>query len=144
MNGEDQIERRLQRQPQRQIPASWREEILTAAKAAAAREAEPIHTAFGLPAVASWLTGLLWPAPRAWAGLAAVWLVVVVLNFSAREPSRGESASRALRPSPQMRELLREQEQLLAELVGPRGTTEVPKVTVPQPRSQRREEAAMA
>ena len=140
MNGEEQFERQLQSHPQRKIPASWREEILGAAKAAVPRQASPAHRASGTSGVISWLTGLLWPAPRAWAGLATVWLMVLVLNFTSDEPSRGEPASRGLPPSPQMRELLRQQEELFAELAGPRGTTEATKRPVPQPQSQRREQ----
>ena len=49
-------------------------------------------------------------------------------------------------PSRQMRELLKQQEQLFAELVGPKENREAdrPKPIAPQPRSSRREEVLSA
>lgn len=139
MNGEDDFERRLQSHPPRKLPASWRAEILVAAKAAAAHR---------LPAasapVISRLRALLWPAPRAWAGLAAVWLVVLTLNLSSHEPARPDSSNRVVPASAESREMLREQGELLVELVGPRSIAEAAKAPVSQPRSQRRQEKAMA
>jgi hypothetical protein len=147
MNGEDQFEKRLQGQPQRPVPPAWREEILRAARAAAApRPAPPVSGPSSSATVATWFWTLLWPHPRAWAGLAALWLVVFGLNLASREPSRQEMAGPPTRPSPQMRELLRQQEQLLAELVGPMGRVEAKrsKPVAPQPRSQRRDECLNA
>jgi hypothetical protein len=145
MNGEDQFEKRLRGQPCRPVPPSWREEILRTARAAApGSPARAGRQPASSSTVAAWLWGLLWPHPRAWAGLAALWLVVLGFNLATREPGRQEMARRAPRPSPQMRELLRQQEQLLAELVGPIGRAEAarpkPEPAAPQPRSQRDDE----
>lgn len=58
----EQFEDLLRRQPPRSLPAEWRAEILANARApqAAAVPRRP------------WL----WPAPKAWAALAACWLIV--------------------------------------------------------------------
>lgn len=136
MNNEDQFEKRLDRLPQRPIPAEWRAQILSAAR----------QTVSPSPATriqnSRWsaISALLWPHPKAWAGLSAVWVLIVCLDLGAREPARPELARQPLSPpSPQMRQLLREQEQLLAELAGPsepiRAVPARPQAA--QPRSER-------
>ena len=136
MNGDDPFEKHLQRQPLRKIPSAWREEILSIGeRAVAERHASPVtrHS--------PWWRELFWPCPQAWAGLAAVWLVILGAAYATREPLT--LTSRELKPlSPQVRELLRQQELLLAELVGPLEKSEAgrPKPLAPQPRSQRRDE----
>ena len=144
MNEHDPFEQRLRRQPLRQIPAAWREEILSQARAAAGgnRRTAPVR---GLPFVAAVqlrLRELLWPCPQAWAGLAAVWVVILAANFATPEPTPTLEARRVTPPSPQMRQILKEQKQMLAELgevAEPRGA-EPPGRMAPQPRSQRREQ----
>ncbi|PYK58897.1 MAG: hypothetical protein DME21_14645, partial [Verrucomicrobia bacterium] len=78
MRPED-FEKQLQRQPLRKIPAEWRGEILDAARRA--HEPQPSQPA-------SWWRALLWPCPQAWAGLAAVWVLILALNSVTREPAR--------------------------------------------------------
>ena len=125
MNSEDQFEKRLARQPLRPVPPAWREEILSAARQVSrspqasriTHDVAPWSTV--LAAARSQLSNLLWPHPRAWAGLAAAWLLVIGLTFAAREPAGPAMARQPVPPSPQMRELLRQQEQLLADLIGP-------------------------
>jgi len=84
---------------------------------------------------------LFWPHPKAWAALAGVWLVILGVQFGIRDESP-RSFARQSPPSPQVRELLKQQEQLFAELVGPKEHREAarPKSVAPQPRSSRREE----
>ncbi len=129
MNGEDSFESRLKRQPQRQVPAAWRNEIL-----AAGCPAEPPRP--------SWIAQWLWPHPTAWAALAAAWLLVIGMNIGMRDTSPSAASHVASRPSRQVWELLLQQEQMLAELNGPADNPQRP-VAVPmppQPRSQRRED----
>jgi hypothetical protein len=143
MNAPDQFEDRLRRQPLRSVPPAWRGEILAAARAAATSHPEaPAASRSWFFALRSGLSALLWPHPVAWAGLAAVWLLILGLNFATREPGESEAARQSAPPSPQMRELLHQQEQMFADLIGPveKPHADRPKPAAPQPHSQRREE----
>lgn len=88
---------------------------------------------------ALWWREWLWPCPQAWAGLAAVWVVVWAVNFATPEPKPMLETRRVTPPSPQMRQILKEQKQMLAELggVAEQLETERPGRITPQPRSQR-------
>ena len=82
---------------------------------------------------------LIWPCRRIWAGLAAVWILIFVFNFSQRDPS--ELMARKTPPSsPEMILTFRQQEKLLAELMGPNEpqAVESSKPFLPQPRSEGR------
>jgi hypothetical protein len=138
MNNLDEFERKLERQPQRQLPRSWRAEILSAAREAAV--ARPARRSVW-STINHLFSTLLWPRPEAWAGLAAAWLLVLGLNVAAREPAR-EASPRETRPVAQMRDLWRQHEQMLAELVGLPEKPEMPhrRTPPPTPRSQRRED----
>ena len=83
------------------------------------------------------LTALLWPRPIAWAGLAAIWLVIAGLNHATPDASR-RAAKHASPLAPQTLTAFREQSRLLAELLGPREAPVVdrPKPHLPRPRSQ--------
>ena len=139
MNSDEQFESRLQREPLRDAPLPWRQEILAKARAAA-----PGHAA-RFTQHAAWWRELFWPHPAAWAALAGVWLVMLGVHFVSREATPPVFA-RQVAPSREMRELLKQQEQLFAELVGPRENRDAvrPKPAGPQPRSLRREETLNA
>ncbi len=138
MNRDEHFEDRLAQVPQRPVPSAWREEILISARAAAVPRpmSAPAHTSLG-----SALIALLWPHPRAWAGLATVWVLILVLTLAGRDPAANEVAGRSPPPSPELRELLRQQEKLLTELTGQpdhvRPAPVRPRTT--EPRTQRRE-----
>ena len=140
MNRDDQFEKRLQRQSVKPIPSAWRGEILEAAQAAVPGHASRIT--HHVP----WWRELFWPCPQAWAALAAAWLLIVGLNVLSHDSLPPTLASRVAPPSPQIRDLLKQQERLFAELVGPLDKSGAgrPKPAAPQPRSARREEFAHA
>ena len=147
----DDFEKRLERQPLRQVPGEWREEILSTARQASLPEHAPRAT-YHAPAPASLLSTihhqlstLLWPHPLAWAGLAAVWLVILGINLTTRDAST-VIAKYASPVSPQVFMAFQEQERLLAELIGPRETpvAEPPKPRLPRPRSEGQAALVMA
>ena len=141
MNGDDIFEKRLKEVPHRPIPAQWRRDILRASRAAAPARNSPLSAwAARIAAANSVVSRMLWPHPKAWIGLTAVWLLILVLTLAEREPEQAQFVRAVAPPSPQMLEMLREQEQLLAELVGSTERAEPHPPVLPQPRSQRHEE----
>ena len=111
----DDFESRLQRQPLRRVPHEWRSEIL----AAALSPSRPAPSASFLETCNLKLATLLWPHPKAWAGLAAVWIFIFAVNFSMRDSSP-RLAEKSAPPSPEVIVELRQQQRLFAELIGPR------------------------
>lgn len=95
----------------------------------------------GLPFALRFWRELFWPHPKAWAALAGVWLVMLGVQFTSRDESP-RSFTQLAPPSPQVRELLKQQERLFAELIGSKEHRQAdrPKAVAPQPRSLRREE----
>jgi hypothetical protein len=134
----DDFEQKLQRQPLRQVPAGWREEILTAADEVGTAH-RAVRERLGEASLPNWLSTLLWPNPQAWAGLAAVWILIFAVDFSARNKS-SVMAGKATPPSPEIIVELRQQQRLLAELIGSRDEHDADrsKSFVPQPRSEGR------
>jgi hypothetical protein len=139
MNQEmDNFEQRLSRQPLRPIPPDWRAEIL-----AAAREAQSVPRASRLTPHA-WLVTLnhqlstfFWPHPKAWAGLAAVWVLIFAMNFSMRDPS-SHVVAKSAPPSPEVLVELKKQQRMFAELVGANEPQDADrrKIFLPRPRSE--------
>ena len=87
---------------------------------------------------------LFLPSRRIWTGLATVWILIFVFNFSQRDPAE-LMARKTPPPSPEMILTFRQQERLLAELIGPNEPQAVapPKPFLPQPRSEGRIEILM-
>ena len=126
------FERHLSRQPTREIPGEWRAEILSTARAAT-----PVRT-FVLSTIIHQLSAGFRLHPRAWAGLAAVWVVILALHLAASDPSKVTTWNTPP-PSPEMLMVLHQQKLLLAELVErpePRAA-EPPKALPLRPRSDR-------
>ena len=100
----NEFEKQLANQPLKSVPPEWRRQILNAARAQATREV-PASAAQPL----TWLRELLWPNPRAWGALAAVWIVIAAFRFTtpgAATASVGNVAkSRIISVSEQRREL---------------------------------------
>ncbi|HTA94785.1 MAG TPA: hypothetical protein VK769_01545 [Verrucomicrobiae bacterium] len=88
---------------------------------------------------------LIFPCRRIWTGLAAVWILIFIVNFSQHDKSE-MMARKTPPPSPEMILAFRQQEILLAELIGQNEpqVAERPKIFLPQPRSERRFETSTA
>jgi hypothetical protein len=141
MNDSD-FEKHLQRQSMRQIPQEWRAEILQNATALA-----PLSRRSAVKTDRpSFLSTILWPNPKAWAALATVWIAIFALHFDSRD--NVPQMAGAFSPHTQQIVMnLKEEQQILAELIGPSGATpeiDRPKRVAPQPHSERRRATAMA
>ena len=79
---------------------------------------------------------------RAWAGLAVVWMVILALNFTDREPDVSFAAGREMPAASEIRFALKQQQLLMAELAATFEPTpaDKPKTARPGPRSDRRRE----
>jgi hypothetical protein len=139
----DEFEKRLQRQPIRELPSEWREEILRGATPSS-HSPFVIHHSF-LSTLSSRLSTLLWPHPKAWAGLAAAWIVIAVIQFTSSDRTE-IIATKAAPPSSDAMVMLQRQNHLLAELFEemPLKGTDRPKHGLTQPRSERRMNARFA
>lgn len=148
-NNMDEFEQQLQQRPIRPAPAEWRAEILSAAKAAAsATQPAPYSLLSGHaprttqsvlnPAflVMKLWQELIWPCRRVWLGMAAIWFVVLACNLSMGDAPK-VAASQMPPASPEMMAALREQKQLLVQLLEP--NTASPPVATPRPRSEKRQ-----
>jgi hypothetical protein len=98
---DDEFQRNLRSHRQRQIPSTWRSQIL-----AAARQATPE------PRPSPWYLEWLWPCPQAWAALAGAWIVIVVVQFQSgalaqpvAEAARGSTPARMIPLAERQREL---------------------------------------
>jgi hypothetical protein len=133
----DDFEKRIQQQSLRKIPGEWRAEILAAVNSPARRGATKKISFLSI--FNSQLSTLLWPHPKAWAGLAAVWVAILALNFSTRDHSE-IVAKKSAPPSPEVVAELRQQKLMFAELIGSSDVREAeqPKF-FPRPRTERAE-----
>jgi hypothetical protein len=133
----NELEQRLRQVPLKPVPPAWRAEILAEVELGAASV-----TLKNSKPRAGWLfrarlAALLWPHPKAWAGLAAVWLVILALDFSQGNDSPVARES-AQAPTPEMRVELRQQQQMLAELLGAHELSDAdrPRPKAPQPHTE--------
>ena len=142
MNSDD-FEKRLQRQPPREIPGAWRAEVLAKAQESAASvQSAPAPR----PGFFHFIQTLLSRPQRiAWVGLAAAWVVIVTLQLATSESSKPTSMTSSAAPAtPEILQVLKQQRLLYAELVGrpePQPINRL-KTSIPGLRSQRREETA--
>jgi hypothetical protein len=132
----NEFEQKLSRQPLRKIPGEWRAEILAATQSIA----RPRLRASFLSTFNQQLSTLFWPHPKAWAGLAAIWIFIFVVNFSMRDTSP-RIAEKSAPPSPDVIVELKKEQLLYAELMGPREAPDADrqKIFSPKPRSERAE-----
>ncbi len=114
--GMEQFEQRLSHLPLRRVPAEWREDILATAKR---HQPSSAGRTYFLSALRSQLSGLFWPHHVAGAGLAAIWILILTLDFSIRDKT-SVIAEKTTPPSAGVIVQLLQQQRLLAELMGPR------------------------
>ncbi len=136
MRPED-FEKELQQRVLRRVPGEWREEILRAACSAAPPATEPGPS--WLSTLSRCLAAWLWPSPKAWASLAAVWIVIVAVNFLRGSDDPIIAAAPVVAPPRQLLDVVREQRRELARLVEspvPAAADE-PRTLSPRPRSDR-------
>jgi hypothetical protein len=112
----DEFECELQRRPLRSVPPEWRAEILSGLTSRTGRQGLADRRAALGTAVMARLREILWPAPTAWAGLAAIWLLTFALNEAGAFESSSSAAT--IGPSPRavvvaLREHHREVNELL-------------------------------
>jgi anti-sigma factor RsiW len=145
---EEKLEARIKarlKQGQR-TPALWaqieRGVAAAASSATRPRSLERISRPVGWAAVLGILAAQLrtgWQTARwAWAGLAAVWAVILVLNSAAREPNPPPVAGQDLPSASEMRLALKQKDLLIAELALSSEPAAKPKPAPPSPRSDRR------
>lgn len=112
-----------------------------AGRAARAAQSIPLSVFLGFPRVV-WRE-LIWSSRIIWAGLAAVWLLIVAANFSMRDHSHANTAKSV--PSSEIIMAFHQQQQLLSELIGPDDppVAEAKKSYSPRPASERWTELLM-
>lgn len=124
-------------QPSESARARWSKAIMAASQPGAVRRPTPAIV------FREWWRDVIWPHRRIWAGLAAAWLIILAGNLSLP----GHAPSLAGKSAPMSETILswRQQERLLAELIGPAESraTVPPKSFSPQPSSRRRIEILM-
>lgn len=132
----EQFERHLSHQQMRPMPAAWREEILAAVGRESWVKSREQERSRSSPLVAR-LSTLFWPHPVAWAGLAAIWILILAVNFSVRGKAP-VLAEKSGPPSLAVITQLRQQQRLLAELMGPREASDADRSesSAPRPRSE--------
>lgn len=96
------FENELKKQPIRRVPEHWRAPIL---READWRGRSPAQDQ-------AWWTMLLWPSPKAWATLAAAWVVILACSVATRESSAPEPKAQAT----QIRMAMEEKRRLQAEV----------------------------
>jgi hypothetical protein len=130
----NELEQKLSRQPARRIPAEWRAEILAAAEL----PFRPAPRTSFLSGLNQRLTMWLWPHPKAWAGLAAVWVLIFTVNFATRD-HRQPAVEKSALSSPETMAEVRQQKLLFAQLMDPDEARVAvpPRSFLPRPRSER-------
>ena len=124
--------------------------VIAASSAARPRPAAHVPQADGWPAVLGALAAQLrvgWRTSRwAWAGLAAVWAVILMLNLAEREPEAPLVAGQEVPSASEMRLALEQKYLLMSELAltSEPSPADKPKPARPSPHSERRNETLNA
>jgi hypothetical protein len=136
----DEFEQRLQSRPFKQVPGEWRAGILRAAEESRATPEAGGARNRGADwrVVVERARRMLFPGRLAWGALAAVWVIIGILRFGAREmPAPLVAGPPATRSGVRM--AMTEHQRLLAELLGQSGPTSLKTAepALPRPQSMR-------
>ena len=117
-------------QPEPAVQRQWARAILAAARP------EPVRRPAATMAFCDWWQDVIWSSRRVWTGLAAVWVVLLMVSLSEREHSPAIAKSM---PSTAIIVAFKDQQKLLAELLG--DYTAPPdvdrqKISLPKPRTE--------
>jgi len=127
--------------------AMWqRIESAVATASSASRVRSPAGWRAGLETLGAQLRAGWHSSHRAWAGLALVWMLILALNFTDREPDASFAAGREMPSASDIRFALKQQQLLMAELAATSepAPADKPKTARPGPRSDRRHETLNA
>jgi hypothetical protein len=114
----DDFEKKLQRQPLRQIPGHWREAILrTTREQASSAGQNPRPMLMGALFIA-WRE-LIQPCRYAWSAMAALWLIFWMVNTHTQLADSPRRMATSSHPASETIRLLAEQRRILVELTGP-------------------------
>jgi anti-sigma factor RsiW len=117
-------------QPSEFARTRWSKAILAAARP------EPVHQLTPAMAFREWWREVIWARRRIWAGLAAIWVIILAGNLSLS----GQGQTFAGKSSPQETiTAFKDQQKILAELLVNRSAThdaEPPKLFSPGPRTE--------
>lgn len=105
----------------------------------ASSDRKPARRAFFNPAFLAtklWQE-LIWPTRRIWTGLAAVWVGMLIFNYATAE--RGMVIAESPPPAPEVKMALREQRQMMAQLLGAGPVEPATRPHIPGPRSEERQ-----
>jgi hypothetical protein len=137
MNADD-FEKKLQRQPLRQVPGDWREAILRTAQSRASSVAQRPGPLLIRPLLIAWRE-LIQPCRFAWSGMAALWLLFWLINAHTQPEDSPWQVATSARAVSQRIGFLQEQRRVLAELTGPIDLppADPSRRTQPKPHSER-------
>lgn len=128
-----------QLQPDKFVQRRWTKAIETAA------QPEPVRRLASSAVFLDWVREAIWPWRRIWAGLAAVWLMILAGNVALREPAPAGTAKSAA-PSQEAIASFRDQQKILADLLAEHSAprdAERQKSFSPKPRTERFEVVAV-
>lgn len=129
------VETRLESLNAETLASAARESL----ECAPAKSASPAHALSFVERF--WIEAIL-PWKRVWIGFAAVWVGIVALNVAVNGNS-GRVERQMTETDPQVKTVLLEQRQMLAQLLQPAGSQQASRSAIPGPRSEARREDAV-
>ena len=124
------------RNAESKLDAIRREVIAECSQIAPTVENQPSPPAYGFSSLASKLwRELILPCRRIWAGMAAVWMVILGLHLAAgSDQNPGTSHNQVSKPGPEIVAAVRERHELMAQLLDPFTSLPVARPKLPGPR----------